>query len=337
MASSWRWAFHGLATVLALVAVAVLGASRWLGLYSHQLLALVLFLGLLWGLPSRAWAGWRGSLGSVRDAALRTHAAVRASFWALCAVAMVTVFPRSSDTMVLMPPVVALGIGTVVLALLPLRRAYVGVTAALGAGALMLGVDLAALLLPEAAPVLTLRPPAAGEWLVVQGGRSPLQNHHRSAPNQHFALDLVQLVDGAIFDETQSGQAATHAWDAELFVPVDGVVVVARDGMEDADGPNFVTRPRDAAGNTVVIRSDAGPFVLFGHLRKDSVAVSENQRVAVGDRLGRVGNSGNTTMPHLHLQVQTHADLWDPRNVSLPFTFEGWGRLPERNDRVRGP
>ena len=41
-------------------------------------------------------------------------------------------------------------------------------------------------------------------------------------------------------------------------------------------------------------------------------------------------------MPHLHLQIQTHADMWDPDNRSVPFAFDTDGRVPVRNDRVGG-
>ena len=43
---------------------------------------------------------------------------------------------------------------------------------------------------------------------------------------------------------------------------------------------------------------------------------------------------GNTTMPHLHLQVQTHPNFRDPDNRFVPFGFEADGRVPRRNDRV---
>ena len=49
------------------------------------------------------------------------------------------------------------------------------------------------------------------------------------------------------------------------------------------------------------------------------------------------GNSGNTTLPHLHLQVQTHADIWDPDNRSVPFGFEPDGRVLARTGRVGTP
>ena len=42
-------------------------------------------------------------------------------------------------------------------------------------------------------------------------------------------------------------------------------------------------------------------------------------------------------MSHLHLQVQTHLDLWDPDNRSVPVAFEPDGRVLARNDRVGRP
>ena len=104
--------------------------------------------------------------------------------------------------------------------------------------------------------------------------------------------------------------------------------------MEDSDGVNFVTDVADAAGNVVVIELDNGLFVVLAHLRHGTVQVSEGDLVREGDPLALLGNSGNTTMPHLHLQVQTHVDLWDPDNRSVPFAFEAEGHILARNDRV---
>ncbi len=99
---------------------------------------------------------------------------------------------------------------------------------------------------------------------------------------------------------------------------------------------NFVTDNADAAGNVVVIELDTGLFVVLAHLRQGTLRVGEGDRVRKGDTLALVGNSGNTTLPHLHLQVQTHVDLWNPDNRSVPFAFEPAGRVLGRNDRVDG-
>jgi len=42
--------------------------------------------------------------------------------------------------------------------------------------------------------------------------------------------------------------------------------------------------------------------------------------VRTGDKLGLLGNSGNTTGPHLHFQISDHPSTLD--TTSLPFTFE---------------
>lgn len=56
-----------------------------------------------------------------------------------------------------------------------------------------------------------------------------------------------------------------------------------------------------AAGKAVTIRTADGKFVLYGHMSK--VQVKQGQRVTAGQRIGLVGSTGNSTGPHLHLQV----------------------------------
>jgi len=244
-----------------------------------------------------------------------------------------------------MTPVIAVVVGIAVLrvaaSFVAPRRTNAGPTFVMVAGALVLAFDLGRAFAGGAfrdgsADVVQLAPPFEGEWLVLQGGSSPLQSHHLSAYNQRFALDLVRLDNGRIFTD-ETGNASVYSWEQPLSSPADGTVVIAEDRMEDSDGANFVTDPADAAGNVVVIELDTGHFVVLAHLRHGTVQVSEGDRVRTGDPLGLVGNSGNTTMPHLHLHVQTHRDLWDPENRSVPFTFEPGGRVLARNDRVVGP
>ena len=107
--------------------------------------------------------------------------------------------------------------------------------------------------------------------------------------------------------------------------------------MEDSEGANFVTDPADAAGNVIVIELDTGSLRRPCAPSARTLRVREGDQVRKGDPLGLVGNSGNTTMSHLHLQVQTHLDLWDPDNRSVPVAFEPDGRVLARNDRVGRP
>ena len=74
-----------------------------------------------------------------------------------------------------------------------------------------------------------IAPPFEGEWLVLQGGPSPLQSHHVSAYNQRFALDLVRLDDGRIFTDGD-GNASVHSWEQPLVAPIStsGIRTTAR-------------------------------------------------------------------------------------------------------------
>ena len=344
-----KHAYAIVTTLLTLLGLGALFSLRLVGLYSHQALALVLLLGSVWAIASRIWLARKGrlhpgllrGLRGLRGRENRPHflqAVGRASFWTAAAVACSAVFPRSAELTTLLGVVIGVGLLRVAASFLVPRRTNAGPTLVMAAGALVLAFDLGRAFVGGPAAAVEIAPPFEGEWLVLQGGNSPLQSHHLAAYNQRFALDLVRLEGGRIFtDDPGDANATVHSWEQPLVSPADGTVIVARDDLEDANGANFVTELADAAGNVIVIELDTGFFVVLAHLRHGTLRVGEGDRVRQGDPLALAGNSGNTTMPHLHLQVQTHPDLWDPDNRSVPFAFGPGGRVLARNDRVGAP
>ncbi len=87
---------------------------------------------------------------------------------------------------------------------------------------------------------------------------------------------------------------------ATVHSPCDGAVVAAVDGRPDLIPPD--TDREQLTGNHVVIACQ-GVSVLLAHFQNGSVGVQTGARVTNGQPLGRVGNSGNTSEPHLHLQA----------------------------------
>ena len=75
--------------------------------------------------------------------------------------------------------------------------------------------------------------------------------------------------------------------------------------------------------------------MLLVHLQNGSLLVEVGESVTVGQEIAKVGNSGNTTVSHLHLQVQSHTELWDDDNRSVPFAFEEGGGSLKRNAIVQ--
>ena len=71
--------------------------------------------------------------------------------------------------------------------------------------------------------------------------------------------------------------------------------------------------------------------VLLAHLRKGSLVAKEGSLIEIGDLIGQVGNSGNTTEPHLHIHARQGGTLDKVISGSgIPILFNGW--FPVRNN-----
>jgi murein DD-endopeptidase MepM/ murein hydrolase activator NlpD len=86
----------------------------------------------------------------------------------------------------------------------------------------------------------------------------------------------------------------------------------------------------ELAGNHVMIETRDGPVVAVGHLQRASVQVQLGQSVRVGEPLGRCGNSGNSTEPHVHVQAIDRLDALSA--TAVPITFGG--RLPRNGEII---
>ena len=201
---------------------------------------------------------------------------------------------------------------------------------------------------------VSIAAPFEGEWYISSGGRSTLINHHYTPlADQRYAIDLVIERDGRTYKGDKNELASYYCWDQPILAPANGVVVAVENGLQD--WPVGQSDPLHAAGNGVVIDIGDGLYVQFAHLQMGSVPVTEGQRVAVGDVVGRCGNSGNTAEPHLHMQVQNspksvnqhQSDTVRDELQTFPFRFNNATHIragteyPEqqsqfrRNDRVR--
>lgn len=153
-----------------------------------------------------------------------------------------------------------------------------------------------------------------GRYSVLQGGNSLISNpFHRTSATERFALDLVKL---SFFGARANGLApealtAYAVFDDSVISPCYGAVAATVDGV--ADNPPGRANIVVPAGNHIILRCD-GMDLLLAHLREGSVAVRPNQRVVPGQFVGRVGNSGNTSEPHLHISASRG-------RAAVPLTF----------------
>ena len=236
----------------------------------------------------------------------------------------------------------------------PSRRAYaadhrwgtkrISLQLVLDAGGRLAAINLAP---PAALPVdpnagrplrARLALPFRGTWWVFWGGPSERQNYHVVAPDQRHAYDLVVWRSGGTHRGAGTRNSDYWAWGKPLLAPAAGVVVESVDGVRDNRPQVQVDNRRAPAGNHVVLDLGNGEFALLAHMQRGSVEVRAGQRVRRGELLGRTGNSGNSSEPHLHFHVQDRAGLFAGAR-GLPVSFVDYsadGRRIARGSPVQG-
>ena len=187
---------------------------------------------------------------------------------------------------------------------------------------------------PPSPPLIAL--PISGTWRVTQGHTCDT-NHRRGRLGGEFAWDFAAVTEtgrsGAPgFDRShRNDESATFG--RSVLAPATGTVVSVVDGVDDNDAQREFPRrslvdsakqPRWIFGNHLVLDAGQGVFILLAHLRKDSIAVKPGQTVREGEVIGHAGNSGNTMLPHVHIQVMNGADPADPGVFGTPARFRDY-------------
>lgn len=157
---------------------------------------------------------------------------------------------------------------------------------------------------------LALRLPFKGQWSCYQGFDGP----HTHKEQWRYALDFVQQREGRSFSGQGADLREYFCWGAEILAPLSGRVLECV--ADCPDNPPGEVNIQRRWGNYVMIQSASGPVVVLAHLQCNSLQVQVGQSVALGQVVGRCGNSGRSPQPHLHIHVQPGVRLGEP---SLPF------------------
>lgn len=168
-----------------------------------------------------------------------------------------------------------------------------------------------------------------GIYYVGQGGANAQVNGHRSVLAQQYAMDILELNTFGVRASgiTPKQLEKYHIYGEAIYSPCNGKVMEIRNTMEDLIPPD--SDPVLPEGNFVSLTCDdfAEEIIVYlAHMQEGSVEVEPGMQVSPQDVIGKVGNSGNTTEPHLHI----HAEL---DGVGVPIHFHD--RFTVRNSLIR--
>lgn len=166
-------------------------------------------------------------------------------------------------------------------------------------------------------PLPLLAPPLRGTgWVAVNGCCNSGIPHRGSFQGvnggfydaQRFAIDWMRVnAKGELVRGNPDDVNDYVDYGANVYAVSDGTVVDVVDNLPDQPpgklpDPTTITL-RTVDGNHVTIDMGYGLYVFYAHLKKGSVGVARGDRVKAGEVIGELGNSGNTSAPHLHIQV----------------------------------
>ena len=174
---------------------------------------------------------------------------------------------------------------------------------------------------------IVISSPLKGDHWVAANGPSNTSGHRRALIpiqgramiSQRFAIDWVRIYDdGKTFHGDPLDNKNYYAFGAEALAVADGVVTETLDGVPlNVPGEHSRAVPitlENIGGNHIVLDIGGGHYAFYAHLQPGSLRVKLGDKVRRGQVLGLVGNTGNSTEPHLHFHIA---------NATAPLGAEG--------------
>jgi murein DD-endopeptidase MepM/ murein hydrolase activator NlpD len=171
---------------------------------------------------------------------------------------------------------------------------------------------------PVEPAAVSIRAPLRGEWMAANGP-SNASGHRRTALaldgtvaiGQRFAIDFLQIDSAGRTwrpgtDSTDN--ASYYAYGNQIYSVGDGIVVETKDSIPENRPRSPVARAVPinlvtVGGNHIVVDMGKGHYAFYAHVQPGSLRVKLGDRVKAGQVLALLGNSGNSTEPHLHFHM----------------------------------
>ncbi|GJG87313.1 hypothetical protein tb265_24940 [Gemmatimonadetes bacterium T265] len=143
----------------------------------------------------------------------------------------------------------------------------------------------------------------------------PWVAHPAWASPPEFRLRVVPAVVYNV-DDPGNARTSSFVFDVVVICSADCALTPVAARVDLSHGRSAVERP----GNCVIIDHGNAEYSVLAHMQNGSVQVKAGDRVAAGQVIGRLGNSGDPCGPHVHYQLQSGPQLF--RDQSLPFRFQ---------------
>ncbi|HUA34386.1 MAG TPA: M23 family metallopeptidase [Candidatus Binataceae bacterium] len=204
-------------------------------------------------------------------------------------------------------------------------------------------IDIASTPVSKDAPFVIQAPVRGEHWMAVNGPsntsvhrRAVLVVYGRPYIGQRYAIDWVQVDDrGATYHGDKSDNRSYYCYDQPIHAVADGKIVEVQDGVAQ-NVPNsgkLATQIRweTLPGNHIVEDLGGGHFAAYAHLIPGSIKVKQGDEVHVGDVIAHLGNTGNSSEPHLHFQLCDTPSFI--KSQGLPFAIDKYTMVDYKREK----
>jgi len=164
--------------------------------------------------------------------------------------------------------------------------------------------------------------PFEGKWTVFNGRIDKEFSHSWGLIPQRYAYDFIIMDDeGKSFAGDNTSLQSYYCYGKNIIAPADGIVVKVSNNHKDSrvTGTKVYCDTWDIRGNFIVIKHAEKEYSVLAHLIPNSVTVQVGDKVQQGQIIAKCGNSGNTSEPHLHFQLQSGESFF--ASAGLPISF----------------
>jgi len=192
------------------------------------------------------------------------------------------------------------------------------------------------------ANVPKLGPPLKGKHWVVFNGCCEASGAHRATSQtvngglyfaQRFAIDWMRLDEaGRLVNGNPAEVRSWVSYDSDVLAVADARVVKTEQNLDD-QVPGTLPDPKtitlaNVDGNYIVLDLGGGVFAFYAHLRRNSISVAPGEHVRRGQVLAKLGNTGNTSAPHLHFHLMDGTSTLGSNGIPYVIdTFEYAGEV----------
>lgn len=206
-------------------------------------------------------------------------------------------------------------------------------------------------------PVHIANPLTGEDWFAGNGPANSSVHRRAAIPldgnlfiGQRFAIDWIQqFPDGNTYKGDRLNNRSYLAYGKELLAVADGTVSRVMDGVQEnvpGSRAQKITL-ENVCGNFVILDIGQGRFAFYAHMQPGSVRVKLGDRVKQGQVLGLLGNSGNSSEPHLHFHICNANSALSSEGLPYVCDYELMGKekgsktpksqIPMENEKVSFP